>query len=56
MRLQKVYSPCSKDFGLPVSGQEIKKIYSVGHFYTFGQVSLIIVRRVLTVEWDHSFS
>ena len=35
---------------------EIRKIYGVGHFWNFDQISMIIVARALTVEWDHSFS
>ena len=38
------------------AGVEISKIYGVGHFWNFNQISFIIVDRVLTVEWDHSFS
>ena len=35
---------------------EIWKVYGVGHFGNYDQISLIIVERVFTVNWDHSFS
>ena len=31
---------------------ETRKIYGVRHFCNFDQISLIIVERVLPVEWD----
>ena len=39
-----------------ITGVEVRKTDDVGHFWNFDQVSLIIVDRALTVEFDHSFS
>ena len=38
------------------AGEEIGKVYVIGNFWNFYQISLAIVGRALAVEWGNSFS
>ena len=42
-----------EDNGMAEKGMEIWKIFDIGSFLNFDQISLIIIERAFVVDWGH---